>query len=379
MESPYKWKQCHERCEKCSNKGDDLDMKCLSCRQNYTNLITNKTIYLKLSKGNCIEGCPDNLFITSKGDCVEICPYGTYQFIPNSSCVESCPNNYEINSEKTKCILKKYEENLTPDELKKQILSNISAYADSSTIINGSDYLAVILSSDNMNPEEQIKNGISAIDLGDCLSEIKVHYSIPNEDKLIILEMESKEIKEAEIKNNKDDSVNLGKSLTLEVCDISGQKLDLSVCNSEIKVMKYIGDAEGIDIQTAMDFAEQGIDVFNAQDTFFHDICHPFNNKNGTDIVLSDRREDLYQNASFCQDGCTYDGMDYKLMTANCLCDVSIIQGNNNEENEDNNENEKLTLSNMANTFTDNLLDFNFNVIKCYNLVFDNEILVHNI
>ena len=374
FETPNTWKECHEKCERCSYKGNNYDMKCLSCRKNYTNPLTNKIIYLKLSKGNCIEGCPTNLFLTSKGDCVEICPNKTYQFILNTSCVDSCPKNFILNKQKTRCILS--DETLTTTEFKKELLKNISSYVDSSSLINGSDFIAIVVSSDDANPVEQIKKGISAVDLGDCILELKKHYNIPFDENLIILQMESKNYV---VKNNEKDSVNLVKNMEIEVYDNDGKNLDLSVCKSEIKVMKYIGDAEDLDIQTAMDFAEQGIDVFNTKDEFFNDKCHPFNNKNGTDIILSDRRDDLYQNATFCQDGCIYNGMNYQLMIANCLCDSSVLQGSKEKENKEDNDNSKLSLSNLANTFTDNLLDFNFDVIKCYNLVFNAEILIKNI
>ena len=59
----------------------------------------------------------------------------------------------------------------------------------------------------------------------------------------------------------------------MEIYDSSGRKLNLSVCKEDIKVMKYIGDvAEELNIQSAMDLAEKGIDVFNASDAFdkFH-------------------------------------------------------------------------------------------------------------
>ena len=44
---------------------------------------------------------------------------------------------------------------------------------------------------------------------------------------------------------------------------------------------------------------------------------------------------DIYQNVSFCQSGCTYTGMNYELMTANCICDSNIIQNelDNNTKN----------------------------------------------
>jgi len=340
--TPFKWKECYEKCEKCHFEGNDVYMRCISCKKNYINPITNKTVYLRLYQGNCIEGCENDKFKTPSGECVSVCPNNTYKFIPTASCLESCPSNYELNSEKTECIEKKFVEEITKDELTKQILSNISAYINSSTIINGSDFIAIILSSDDIDPQEQIKKGISAVDLGTCITELKNHYRLSNDENIIILEMESK--------------VDAEKSVTLEVYDNSGQKLDLTICKTEIKIMKYIGDEEGIDIPTAMEFAEQGIDVFNAKDNFFNDICHPFNSKDGTDIVLSDRRKDIYQNVSFCQDGCSYNGMNYDLMTANCICDATILQGISSEDNENN---EKLSLSNIANSFTHSLLDFN--------------------
>ena len=241
-------------------------------------------------------------------------------------------------------------------------MTNISSYKDSSSVINGTDFIAIILSSDEIDPVEQIKQGISGIDLGNCIPELKDHYQLADDQDIVVLEMESKETE--------------GKSVILEVYDNSGQKLDLTICKSEIKIMKYIGDEEGIDIETAMEFSEQGIDVFNAKDSFFNDICHPFNSKDGTDIVLSDRRDDIFQNATFCQDGCTYNGMNYNLMAANCICDATILQGISSEDNDNNND--KISLSNIANSFTSNLLDFNFNVITCYNLVFKLDILKNN-
>ena len=62
--------------------------------------------------------------------------------------------------------------------------------------------------------------------------------------------------------------------------------------------MKYIGDVEKLNMESAKDFSTQGIDVFNAKDNFFNDICHPFSNKNCTDIIINDRRTDIYQNIS---------------------------------------------------------------------------------
>ena len=61
-------------------------------------------------------------------------------------------------------------------------------------------------------------------------------------------------------------------AVSLEIYDNTGRKLDLAKCKSKIKVTKNLESVEGIDIQTAKEFSEQGIDVFNAKDKFFNDI-----------------------------------------------------------------------------------------------------------
>ena len=145
--------------------------------------------------------------------------------------------------------------------------------------------------------------------------------------------------------------------------------------------MKYIGDVTELNIESAKSLSTQGIDVFNAEDDFFNDICHPFDNSNGTDIILKDRRNDIYQNVSFCQNGCSYSGVNYDLMAANCICDSSSFLGN--EENNTNinikEDDEKVSFKSLADSFISNLLSFNLDVIKCYNLIFDKKILLRNI
>ena len=145
--------------------------------------------------------------------------------------------------------------------------------------------------------------------------------------------------------------------------------------------MKYIGDVEELNIQSAMNLADQGIDVFNASDKFFNDICHYYDNKDGKDIILDDRRTDIYQNVTFCQDGCEYTGMDYELMTANCTCDSKILQNDissNIPEAEKENSN-KLNFETLKKSLISNLFDFNYQVLFCYNLSIKLNILKKNI
>ena len=113
-----------------------------------------------------------------------------------------------------------------------------------------------------------------------------------------------------------------------------------------IKVMKYIGDAtKELNIESAKSLSKQGIDVFNASNEFFNDICYEYESKDGKDIILNDRRTDIYQNATFCQAGCSYLGMNYNLMVANCKCDSSFLQ--EDDKNKINNNKSESDINNI--------------------------------
>ena len=377
-EETYGWEECYDNCAYCEYKGNSKQMGCISCKNNLINKEFNKPIYLKFSEGNCNIGCPNNLFLTKQFDCVPSCLNGTYEFSPNSTCLDSCPEKYEINSEHNKCIFSRFSGVISPNEFKDIIFQNISAFVDSSTVINASNFKAQIIAADEIDPIEQIKLGISGLDLGDCIEILKDKYNISDNEDLIVIEIETQEDKE----KNKDldrskDCIDLGKNVKVSICDMDGNILNMSYCNNAITVMKYVGDVEDIDINTAMGYSEKGIDVFNTQDDFFNERCHHYDSD--TDIILGDRRNDLFQNVSFCGDECLYSGMDYNLMIAKCSCDPRNIQDVDINLEIIDDIRKGITLNDLANSFKSELFSFNFDVIKCYNLVFDLNILKKNI
>ena len=309
--------------------------------------------------------CVDNCYNTSYpyeylGKCYNKCPYGT---LANNFICYDC-------TESGKCTT------LSPNEFTNKIKENITDYVNSSKIISGSNFLAVILSSDEIDPEEHLKNGISSFDLGNCTNVLKEYYDIPNEENLIILNMEIKN--ENESNKNNDKSFNLGKNTQLEIFDNTGRKLNLSVCKEDIKIYKYIGDVKELDINSAESLSNQGIDVFNAADDFFNDICHQYDNSSeNRDIILNDRRNDIYQNVSFCQYGCIYKGINYSLMAANCICDSIFLEEIYDDTVSGNTE--SINFKDIKNIFLANLFSFNLEVLRCHNLVFNKKIIISNI
>ena len=190
---------CHPNCKGCSSSYDSLteDMHCLSCINNY---------YFIYGKNNCynIDLLKENKYYFNFSDnrfhkCYYTCSK-CINFEPNEAnhyCIECADNYYKLEngSYSNNCYnnkIKSFNSDITINDFKNQIRNDITSYINSSRIINGSNFLAVVLSSDNMNPEEQLKNGISAVDLGNCTNVIKEFYKIPKEESLIILNMETK-------------------------------------------------------------------------------------------------------------------------------------------------------------------------------------------
>ena len=144
--------------------------------------------------------------------------------------------------------------------------------------------------------------------------------------------------------------------------------------------MKLLEDVKELDIRSALDFAKRGIDIFNSEDKFFNDICYHYDNSDGKDITLKDRRNDIFQNASFCQDGCIYEGINYTLKSVNCKCNVEFLQDDQEKKNlNDYKPSEVLNFKPIKESFISNLLSFNFDIIKCYNLLLDVNLLKFNI
>ena len=72
--------------------------------------------------------------------------------------------------------------------------------------------------------------------------------------------------------------------------------------------------------------------------------------------------------------------MNYNLMVANCKCDSSVLQEKENDTKIiDKAESNMGNFENLKNQIILNLIEFNYEVLRCYNLVFNKDILIHNI
>ena len=228
--------QCDDNCLTCSDEKNETSNNCLSCDNKALGL------YLLEDKNNCEYNNISGYYLNNDTKILQKCYNncktcnGPYEIdnetnIENHNCIECAENYYKLsnssyqnncyaidttNSWKNKeetilnisytsliniefitiptcnLIEKPIIQLISSEEFKSKITENITEFLNSTEIINGSDFKAVILSSDDLNPQEQLKKGISAVDLGNCTQIIKKHYNISENENLLILNMESK-------------------------------------------------------------------------------------------------------------------------------------------------------------------------------------------
>ena len=141
--------------------------------------------------------------------------------------------------------------------------------------------------------------------------------------------------------------------------DSKGNLLNLSLCkDTKIYITYQITNISNLNLSLASYYSDKGIDIFNPDDPFFNDICFPFSTEDGRDIILDDRRNEIYQNISICENNCVYDSISLENLTVTCECSVKEVV------------NSKITPNFFYKAFESIFIHSNFAVVKCYKLVF---------
>ena len=340
---------------------------------------------INLANNQCVNDCSetDNNKYNYKNECYENCPDGTYN--NNYMCEEchpdckTCEKAADIIS--TNCNscsdLDKYlnfgncykndgnnnnviiNNNTNFDDIIENILSLYSPENKNELVIKRDNDEKIYHITNSKNELELLKNksnninNISIIDLGQCEKILRNEYNINDEDSLIIIKNE--------ITSNKPTA----KNLNYEVYDpYSKTKLNLSLC-----------DDTPIDIYVPMELSkntkelyeqvkESGYDMFNINDPFYQDICTPFDSSNGTDILLTDRINYIYNNDDTqCQSNCQFSYYSIESQYMQCSCST------NENKNNDNLIKDKFSSKKLYESFYDVLKYSNYNILKCHKII----------
>ena len=161
-----------------------------------------------------------------------------------------------------------------------------------------------------------------------------------------------------------------------EVYDpIDLKKLNLEVCE-EVEITINVQVNLNSSIESIFNsLSQSGYNLCNENDSFYQDICATYTSVDGTDIILADRKKDIYstgQSLSMCQTGCILKSYNTTTKKANCDCAVNL------NEIEDLNVENLFDKSEISEKFFKTLANANFQVLKCYKLIIDFDIIKKN-
>ena len=209
----------------------------------------------------------------------------------------------------------------------------------------------------SMNPN------ISSIDLGECENILKKQYNISKTDSLLVIK--------TDIKSEDLSSTYVQYEIYHPITKI---KLELKYCN-EVKIIVNVPvNLDDSTISLYDSLSESGYNLFNSSDSFYNDICATYTSENGTDMLLEDRKNEIYSitsNISMCQTGCEFESYNKTTKKAKCNCDA---QTNITET-----DITKITFENsVASSFLSTLTNSNFQVMKCLKLALNFSNILEN-
>lgn len=395
--------KCYSSCASCYDFGDETNHYCITCISNYYFLDGTSNCYQSLAgyykdqvtltykkcDNNC-DACDDanscyicangysllSFYTQNESDkiCIETCYLSTSRWYldegtNNVICLANqdyCPPEYNCynkerklclpNSSSSDCTIELSASITETNEIFDVLSSNIISFYENNYTTSTEKYTTLVYDTQTNSQESTGLTNLTIVNLSECEMILKDIYKIENEEPLIIAQIDYK---------NEDVPVN---TVAYILFSISGRELNISYCNGvEITITSPINNSSEITLtyEQISRLYNSGIDVFDSQHSFFNERCFNFTSDDGTDVPLLDRRNDYYQNVSLCASGCTYSGINIETFTVNCTC--SILE--EEEKNEDN----------FYSSFSRSISEANFEVVKCYQAVFNSDIIFKNI
>ena len=215
---------------------------------------------------------------------------------------------------------------------------------------------------------EQDKKDIrtSYVDLGECENRIKKAEHLSDDDELIIFKIDMKN----------DDSTLL--YVQYEIYNPNTLDLiSLDICRDILINIDIPFDLTEPTKSLYIHMNESGYNLFNINDSFYNDICSTYTTQNNTDLSMADRKNVIFDkkggNMKICQNGCELKYYNITNKKAKCECEVqreeikTEILGIQFEE------------LNIVDDFYQTIVNSNFLVLKCYQLVFSLKGQINNI
>ena len=410
------YKLCYTTCKICNISGNDAEHNCIECKDDY--------IYEALFPiyKNCYKLCPNNFdkLIENKSECIDDCRKDKeYKFEFRKKCYNKCPpgsikreneTNLYLYSLDYKYFCKPICSEDTPFEIiyTQQCVKNcdIKYIQDKSCILNFIDPTKEAENADykregsqETEEQNQKENNIKAHDL--MLDNIEVGFTKSDFDtsdiengQNSVVEFEDMKITLTTTKNQKDDINNLNMTtIDLGECEnilrkeykipddemIFMKKIDVILEGMKIPKIEYdvycklngqnltklnlsFCEKSKVDISIPIEITES-IDKLNSSSGYYNDLCYTATSESGTDINLSDRKNEFVgNNITVCQEGCIFSDYDSNIQKAKCSCDV--------KESSSTFANININKTKLYENFINIRNIANINLLSCYKVLF---------
>ena len=199
---------------------------------------------------------------------------------------------------------------------------------------------------------------ISSIELDECEERIRKQHHIKENDDLIILKtdiIDEKDPSRIFVQYEIYDPYTL-EMIPLDICDGTTVNINIPVVLNDETESLY------------KSLNSSGYNLFDLNDSFYHDVCTTYTTANGTDLVLVDRMNiyhDNAQNVYLCQEGCEF--ILYNEATKKSKCNCNIKNKLSTMDIKDIKFDKALIVDALL---LKAIANSNFRVLKCYKLIF---------
>ena len=208
-------------------------------------------------------------------------------------------------------------------------------------------------------------NETSIIDLSECQEILKKKYQLPEDEILYIFKGDTFKLLTEDYYGPQVDyqlfSYSLGAFLPLNDC--KEKEATVTVTNPFV-----ISNVFSTSFQSKMgSVIGNGYDGLDSNSPFYRDICTPFTNEYGTDVLLEDRIADYFnEHINVCEKGCVFVNYSVSNNLYTCKCNIKDSVG----EGEDN---KNLVSKELPEDFYKKHKNSNIEVIKCASQVFSSK------
>ena len=338
------YKECYISCATCKEKGNSTNHNCLTCANDYT-------YELNIYNGaiNCYQSCPEdfNKLIKEKNKCIDDCSKDLdYKYEFRNSCHQDCPHNISVKSE----IKNFYCEVICPKEYPFEIIKTQSCVSNCTISETQNGLCKINYISNDKNDKEAEEKVVANIK-----EEITKDFNTSDIDKgeEVTIEQKGSTITITTTENQKNDksynktTINLSqcedkikdeyhipKNKSLYILKIDVNQEGLKIPKIEYEVYYHLfGDSliklnltvckdSKIDLSIPIVITES-LDKDNQSSGYYNGICYSYTSEDGTDISLSDRKEEFVNNnLTVCEEDCDFINYDNELEKAICSCKV---------------------------------------------------------